>query len=153
MVADVTTNVAWFFLITALSGWALYGLANIRKSRAEIGSEIKLAANRKPYYDDETLEGPRLERVQLWGVILLAAYVIGLCGTLLIVALLGQRALKKLGWLADPHGWFRRGLGIVFIVVGVFVATGLDRDLQAWVIENSPIRPWELDSGFIPTDA
>jgi cytochrome c biogenesis protein CcdA len=87
------------------------------------------------------------------GVILLAAYVVGLCGTLLIVALLGQRVLKKLGWLADPHGWFRRGLGVVFILVGVFVATGLDRDLQAWVIENSPIRPWELDSGFIPTDA
>jgi hypothetical protein len=23
-------------------------------------------------------------------------------------------------------------------------------DLQTWLIEFSPIRPWELDSGFIP---
>mgnify|MGYP000571663397 CR=1 FL=1 len=76
MVADITTNVAWFFLITALSGWALYGLANIRKSRAEIGSEIKLAANRKPYYDDEVLEGRRLERMQLLGVLLLLELVL-----------------------------------------------------------------------------
>jgi cytochrome c-type biogenesis protein len=84
------------------------------------------------------------------GVLLLAAYVAGLCGTLLLIALAGQRAVRRLGWLADPHGWFRRGLGVVFILVGLFVATGLDRDLQTWVIENSPIRPWELDSGFIP---
>ena len=27
---------------------------------------------------------------------------------------------------------------------------GLDRELQAWVLEHSPIAPWELDSGFIP---
>jgi cytochrome c biogenesis protein CcdA len=84
------------------------------------------------------------------GVALLAAYVAGLCGTLLLIALAGQRAVRRLGWLADPHGWFRRGLGVVFILVGLFVATGLDRDLLAWIIENSPIRPWELDSGFIP---
>lgn len=84
------------------------------------------------------------------GLLLLLAYVIGLCGTLLAVALLGQRLVRNARWIADAHGWFRRGLGVVFIVVGVFVITGFDRDLQAWVIENSPIRPWELDSGFIP---
>jgi cytochrome c biogenesis protein CcdA len=87
----------------------------------------------------------------LRGVVLLGAYVIGLCGTLLVVALLGQRVLGRLGWLADPHGWFRRGLGVVFIAVGLAVATGFDRDLQTWVIENSPLKPWELDSGFIPS--
>ena len=29
------------------------------RRRKEVGSEIELAANRKPYYDDEELEGPR----------------------------------------------------------------------------------------------
>jgi len=56
MFAAVTTDIAWFVLITAIGGWIVYGLFNIRKSRAEIGSEIELAANRKPYYDDEILE-------------------------------------------------------------------------------------------------
>ena len=32
-------------------------------ARPELGSEIELAPNRKPYFDDETLEGPRLDRV------------------------------------------------------------------------------------------
>ena len=57
------------------------------------------------------------------------------------------------GWdLENPHGWFRRGLGILFIFVGIAVIAGWDKDLQTWVIENSPIRPWELDSEFIPRD-
>jgi cytochrome c biogenesis protein CcdA len=86
------------------------------------------------------------------GLVLLAAYVVGLCATLLAIALLGQRAVRGLRWAADPHGWFRRGLGLVFILVGVAVAMGWDRDLQTWVLENSPIAPWELDSGFIPED-
>lgn len=84
------------------------------------------------------------------GIALLIAYVIGLCGTLLAIALLGQRFIGAARWAADPHGWFRRGLGWIFIVVGVAVIVGWDKDFQTWVIENSPIRPWELDSGFIP---
>lgn len=85
-----------------------------------------------------------------YGILLLAAYVLGLCGTLLVISLLGQRFVQRMGWAADPHGWFRRGLGVVFVLVGLFVLTGADKDVQAWIIENSPIRPWELDSGFIP---
>jgi cytochrome c-type biogenesis protein len=85
-----------------------------------------------------------------YGLALLAAYVIGLCGTLLLIALLGQRLVRNAGWLADPHGWVRRGLGLVFVLIGVIVLMGWDRDLQAWILDHSPIAPWELDSGFIP---
>ena len=58
-------------------GWILRGDER-RSARKEVGSEIELAANRKPYYDDEVLEGRRLERVQLYGVLLLVVLVIGL---------------------------------------------------------------------------
>lgn len=84
------------------------------------------------------------------GMALLLAYVVGLCATLLAIALLGQRLIGNARWAADPHSWFRRGLGLVFIVVGVVIALGFDKEIQAWVIENSPIAPWQLDSGFIP---
>lgn len=85
-----------------------------------------------------------------YGLLLLTAYVVGLSGTLLVISLLGQRFVRRMGWAADPHGWFRRTIGVIFIVVGVFIFTGADKDLQAWIIQNSPVRPWELDSGFIP---
>lgn len=84
------------------------------------------------------------------GMVLLLAYVIGLCGALLTIALLGQKVMGKVRWIANPDGSFKKVLGVVFILVGVAVILGLDKELQFWVIENSPIRPWELDQGFIP---
>jgi mono/diheme cytochrome c family protein len=51
---------------------------NARSARRELGSEIELAPNRRPYYDDEELEGKRLELVQFFGVLLLIVIVIGL---------------------------------------------------------------------------
>lgn len=84
------------------------------------------------------------------GLLLLGGYVLGLCATLLAVALLGQRLIGSARWAADPHSAFRRGLGLVFVLVGIAIITGFDKDVQAWVIEHSPFRPWELDSGFIP---
>ena len=67
-------------------GWILYLVANVKKARPEIGSEIELAANRKPYLDDEGLEGPRLDRVLTWGLISLTLIGLGL----------------PLYWLAEP---------------------------------------------------
>lgn len=84
------------------------------------------------------------------GMGLLLAYVIGLCGALLLIALLGQRILGKIRWISDPDGGFRKVLGLVFVLVGLAVILGLDKELQTWIIEYSPIRPWELDSNFIP---
>jgi mono/diheme cytochrome c family protein len=78
VLAAVTTTLAWIILFVSLGGWAVYGLFNIRSSRKEIGSEIELAANRKPYYDDEVLEGKKLERTQLLGLGFLAVLTIAL---------------------------------------------------------------------------
>jgi mono/diheme cytochrome c family protein len=72
--------------VVLLIGYVVYFLGNMRQSRAEVGSEIELAPNRKPYYDDEALEGPRLERAQ----------VIAL-GFLLIIAV-----SLPLYWILEP---------------------------------------------------
>jgi sulfite exporter TauE/SafE len=84
------------------------------------------------------------------GLALLFAYALGLCGTLLLVALVGKRLIKSMGWAVNPEGLFRRSLGWIFIVVGIVIIAGWDKDLQTWILENSPIRPWEIDSNFIP---
>ena len=43
----------------------------MRQARPEVGAEIELAPNRKPYLDDEELEGPKLERTLIFGVAML----------------------------------------------------------------------------------
>ena len=78
IVALATTTIAWLLLAIVVVGFLVYAFLNGRTARKEVGSELELAANRKPYFDDETLEGRRLERVQLYGVLLLVVSVIGL---------------------------------------------------------------------------
>ncbi|MFK8025972.1 MAG: cytochrome c [Ilumatobacter sp.] len=78
MIALTTTAIAGFALAVIVLAFIVYAAFNVRAGRAEIGSEIELAANRKKYHDDEVLEGKRLERVQVLGVLLLLVSVIGL---------------------------------------------------------------------------
>ncbi|MFM8775839.1 MAG: c-type cytochrome, partial [Actinomycetota bacterium] len=65
-------------LLVSVLGWVIYGLGNLRSSKREIGAEIKLAANRKPYYDDDRLEGEKIQRTQLIGLACLAVTTIAL---------------------------------------------------------------------------
>ncbi len=78
MFALVTTTVAIIIAIVLILGWIIYAAFNVRGGRAEVGSELELAANRKQYYDDETLEGPKLERTQILGVLFLLIIAIAL---------------------------------------------------------------------------
>ena len=63
------------------------------------------------------------------------AYAVALAGTLLLIALLGRRLIARLGWLADPDGWFRRTVGVLFIVVGLAIVFGLDKRVQTLVLD------------------
>jgi len=78
MLAFSTTSLAAIILLVIVIGWIIYAFASRRSAQPELGSEIELAANRKPYYDDEVLEGRRLERFQFVGLIFLVVIVIGL---------------------------------------------------------------------------
>lgn len=78
MIANTTTSVAWFIFVISILGWVGYLVGNSRKGRREVGSEITLAANRKPYYDDEVLEGKKIERTQLIGLAFLAVLTVAL---------------------------------------------------------------------------
>ncbi len=71
------------------------------------------------------------------------AYAIGLAGALLVVAYLGQKAVKRLGWLSNPAGWFYKLVGILFILVAVMIVMGWDRDFQAYVLEQGWYQPIE----------
>lgn len=76
--ASATNTIAIVISLTFVVGWIVYAVMNRSAGKAEIGSEIELAANRKKYYDDEELEGHRLQRLQLLGVLILATITIGL---------------------------------------------------------------------------
>ncbi len=55
--ASTQTTIGIVILFVAVVIAVVYAFINIRQARPEIGSEIELAPNRKPYYSDEELEG------------------------------------------------------------------------------------------------
>ena len=72
-------------IILAVAGVVLLWF-NSRSARPELGAELELAPNRKPYYPDDELEGRVLDRVLLLALLLIAMIAVGL----------------PLYWLAEP---------------------------------------------------
>lgn len=70
------------------------------------------------------------------GIVYILLYALGLAFALLLIALAGQTIVKKLGWAANPHGWFRRILGLVFVIIGLAILFGFDKTLEAWLLER-----------------
>lgn len=75
------------------------------------------------------------------GFVYLLSYAAGLSLMLLLIALLGQAFVRRLGWLANPYGWFRKIVGILFIIVGVSVLFGLDKKAQTFVLDRGWYDP------------
>lgn len=72
----------------------------------------------------------------LLGMTYLLSYVAGLCLALLAIAFVGQRIMSHLGVAADPRGWFKRSLGILFLIVGFAVLTGFDKKVEAFLVSE-----------------
>lgn len=60
--------------------WAVFLVAHLRtrEKTLPVGSEIELAPNRRPYLDDEAMEGPRLDKVLGFALVLLVVVAVGL---------------------------------------------------------------------------
>src|SRR3989344_2903633 len=72
----------------------------------------------------------------LMGFIDLLAYAVGLSGFLLIIALAGQKLVDRLGVTIEPGGWFRRTIGVLFVIVGLLILSGIEKRIEAWLLER-----------------
>ena len=76
--ASTQTSIGIVLLLLSFLIGAVYAFTNIRRARPEVGSEIELAANRKPYLSDEELEGRKLDRTLSLGLLGLVIVGVGL---------------------------------------------------------------------------
>lgn len=85
------------------------------------------------------------------GFVYLVAYAAGLAAALLMIAYSGQLVVERLKWLANPYGAFRRTVGVLFILVGIAVIFGLDKDAQTFVLERGWYDPiGNLEKSLMP---
>jgi cytochrome c biogenesis protein CcdA/thiol-disulfide isomerase/thioredoxin len=84
------------------------------------------------------------------GLVYMTTYALGLGLALLVIALVGRKLTKKLGWAVNPNGLFRRILAIILIIVGLLIITGYDKKFQTWVSAHTPFDISNLEQGLLP---
>lgn len=70
------------------------------------------------------------------GVINLIVYALGLAVIMFLIAYAGQKFMRQLKIAADPKGKFKRILGILFLIVGLAIITGLDKKFESFLLDK-----------------
>ena len=83
------------------------------------------------------------------GLINLFAYALGLAVVMLLIAFLGKRVMRVMNVAANPKGWFKRGLGILFLIVGISIMFGFDKKLETYILDQGYFGITELESRLI----
>jgi cytochrome c biogenesis protein CcdA len=83
------------------------------------------------------------------GLLNLIAFALGLSIPLLAIGYGGQKVCNRFKGLANPNGWFKRGLGILLILTGLAIFTGLDKDLEAYIIDKGYLGAIELEQSLL----
>ncbi len=85
------------------------------------------------------------------GVANLLIYVLGMAATLLLVTIFGQKIIQKLGWAVNPNGKFKKILGIVFIIIGILIITGIDKQIQTYLLDQGFLDETKIEQNLLNT--
>ena len=139
----------WDRLVTA-TGWQAGANRLMGRTQEETGTrkDILLGAALGPVFNSCSPTYALIIAVILpasfgEGFAYLVAYAVGLASILLLISVFGRVVIGKMNWLSNPDGAFKKVIGVLFILVGLAVIFGFDRDVQAWVLENGWYEPIE----------
>lgn len=104
LAASTVQAIGTVIALVAMVGFVVYALFNVRAGREEVGSEIELAANLKPYLDDDELETKKLDRTLTMGLATLAIIGIGLPAYWLAEPGRQQGAIDEFGRVFETRG-------------------------------------------------
>ena len=78
LAASTQRNIGFVIAAIVIVGFVLFVFFNLREAHAEIGAEVELAPNRKPYLSDEEFENTKLNRSLFFSLVMLATVAVGL---------------------------------------------------------------------------
>ena len=85
------------------------------------------------------------------GIINIISYVLGLATVMLLIGILGQNVIKRLKWVANPDGIFKKVIAIIFIILGLFIILGVDKEIQKFADGNTLFSVTKLDKRLLDT--
>jgi cytochrome c-type biogenesis protein len=69
------------------------------------------------------------------GTLYLLWYVIGLGLMFMLIAILGSKMTSKLKWATDPNGWFKKSIGVFFIIIGLAIMFNFDKSFETLLLQ------------------
>ena len=123
-------------------GTASQGMFQLAKKQEGVWGTIALGAALGPVFSScsptfSLILAVVLPASFLKGFVALSFYILGLSLVLFGIAYFGQRLVSKLKWVAHPKGVFKKILGVLFILVGLSVMMGLDKRLEAALVNGN----------------
>lgn len=79
----------------------------------------------------------------------LLAYCLGLALALLPVVFLGKSFINRFKWSIDPDSKFRRGLGVVFVILGFMFIFGLFKEIETILVEADLFNTIEFEQNLV----
>lgn len=70
------------------------------------------------------------------GSVYLLAYIFGLSLVLLLISLLGQKFADRLTKFSGSHGGLKIALGVLFVVLGLLIMSGLDKTVEIFILDS-----------------
>lgn len=83
------------------------------------------------------------------GTVYLLAYTLGLAIFLLLIAVIGERFVSRLSGLSDPKGWFKRTIGVIFILLGLMIMLGYEKKLETAILNSGYLDVTKLEQGLL----
>lgn len=83
------------------------------------------------------------------GILYLMVYALGLCLSFLIVGLLGQKIISAIGVASDSRGFFKKALGVLFIILGIMVITGYDKKFQTYLLDHGYFDSTQIEQKLL----
>ena len=72
----------------------------------------------------------------LTGIIYLLAYLLALGIVMFLISIFGRRIIEKLKWATNSQSKFKKILGIIFIIIGLLIIFGIDKQIQALSLQQ-----------------
>ncbi|MBI5457838.1 sulfite exporter TauE/SafE family protein [Candidatus Kaiserbacteria bacterium] len=70
------------------------------------------------------------------GTLYLLSYTLGLSLALLLIGLIGERLVSRISPLSDSRGYFKRAIGLLFLVLGFSIALGYEKKLEIAILDS-----------------
>jgi len=83
------------------------------------------------------------------GLLNLIVYALGLALVLLAVSLLGQKFASRVAVLSDPDGWFKKTIGVLFLLVGIAVITGFDKQVEIFLLDRGLVPAVDIENALL----